>query len=187
MNKVKYGLKNVYYAMLTEGESVSYGTPVRIPGAVNMSLSPKGETTPYIADDSEYFISAGNEGYDGTLEIAMVPDAFAVAAMGDELDDNGVRFEAASALPKPFALMFEFTGDKSGIKHVLYKCIATRPNIDGSATTNKEVKSETINLQVRPNADGRVKAKTTDDTDSTTAEGWYTSVYEYTPITIPEG
>ena len=43
-NKIKYGLKNVHYAVITEaGGVVSYGTPVAIPGAVNITLSPAGE------------------------------------------------------------------------------------------------------------------------------------------------
>ena len=39
MNKVKFGLSNVYYAVKTTSEDgeVSYATPVRIPGAVNLS------------------------------------------------------------------------------------------------------------------------------------------------------
>ena len=40
-NKVKFGLKNVYVASVTQSENgYVYGTPKAIPGAVNLSLSP---------------------------------------------------------------------------------------------------------------------------------------------------
>lgn len=50
-NKVKYNLKNVYAAKLTEtpGEdgvvTYSYATPQAIPGAVSISLSAEGESS----------------------------------------------------------------------------------------------------------------------------------------------
>ena len=38
-NKVKFGLRNVYYSVITEtADGIEYGTPKQILGAVNMSL-----------------------------------------------------------------------------------------------------------------------------------------------------
>lgn len=182
-DRVRYGLKNVYYSVLTEGTPDSYAAPVAIPGAVNISLAPVGETSTFVADDSEYFINRGNNGYDGTLEIAVIPETFATAVMGEVIDDKEIVFEKSTASPKHFALLFEFTGDSNQIKHVLYKCLATRANIEGAATTSKEVKTTVLNLTVRPNSGGYVKAKTASDSDATVVAAWYTTVQTFvTPV-----
>lgn len=178
-NKVMYGLKNVYYAVLTEGETDTYATPVPIPGAVSTSLSPKGEVTTFIGDDSEFWDDESNEGYDGTLVIGALPEAFATDVMGEVADSKKVVFEKSIAQPKPFALLFEFQGDANAVKHVLYKCKATRTNIDSKATTKKEVSPTTLNLRARPNKAGYVKAKTKSDTDATVVSNWYTAVQTF--------
>ena len=46
--------------------------------------------------------------------------------------------EDANAVPAPFALLFEFKGDKNGDRHVFYNVNATRPNIE------EETKQKTI-------------------------------------------
>ena len=43
-NKVKYGLSNCYYAVLDETTG-TYGTPVAMPGAVNLSLDQEAKPT----------------------------------------------------------------------------------------------------------------------------------------------
>ena len=57
-NKVKFGLKNCHYAKATldpDTNAVTFGTPVAIPGAVNLSLDPEGDTEPFYADDMVYY------------------------------------------------------------------------------------------------------------------------------------
>ena len=178
-DRVRYGLKNVYYSILTEGTPDSYAAPVAIPGAVNISLSPVGETSTFVADDLDYFVNQANNGYDGTLEIAIIPETFSTAIMGEVEDSKKVVFEKNAANPAHFALLFEFTGDANQIKHVLYKCLATRATIEGAATTSKEVKTTVLNLTVRPNNDGYVKASTASETDATVVSNWYTSVQTF--------
>ena len=66
-NKVKYGLSNCYYAVYDETAG-TYGTPVAMPGAVNLSLDQEGETNKFRADNIDYYVSISNNGYSGDLD-----------------------------------------------------------------------------------------------------------------------
>lgn len=181
-NKVKFGLKNVHYAPLTfgSGGAVTFGTPVAIPGAVNLSLSKNGESVVFYADDGVYFEIGDNSGYDGTLEIALIPDAFRIDALGETADNKGVLMEGGEAALGHFALLFEFTADVKAVRHVLYNCTARQTEVAGATKAGSiEVQTETLALSAKPlPGGGKVKAKTGDSTDSTTYEGWYDSVYQ---------
>jgi phi13 family phage major tail protein len=162
-NKVKFGLKNVYYSVISEALGVvAYGTPARIPGAVNLSLSAAGEKVKFPADDIEdYFSENTNNGYDGSLEMALIPDHFRTDVLGDEVDSNGALIENANATVKRFALLYEFDGDVNKTRHVMYNVLANRPKIEGATRSNKkEPKSETLDIEARPAVDtSDVKAK----------------------------
>lgn len=180
-NKVKYGLKNAHYSKLTldsDGKP-TYATPVPIAGAVKISIAASGDTTPFDADDIEFFTAIANNGYDGTIEFAMIPDQFRIEIMGDKLDDNNVLFENSNAQPEEFALLFEFTGDKNGIRHVLYRCKAARPTIE-SQTKGKTItpQTDTLSISAKPLPDGTVKAKANAEADANVYKDWYTAVYE---------
>lgn len=183
-NKVKYGLKNVHYATVTfngSGEP-TYGTPVAIPGAVSMSLSRTGETYDFYADDGVYFELGNNAGYEGDLEIALIPDGFRTACLGEVYDAKHVLFEDGNPTPGHFALLFEFTADENAIRHVLYNCTATQNDVAGQTKgENLEVQTETLHITAKAlPGGGAVKSKTGVSTDATTYAGWYSTVYTKT-------
>ena len=183
-NKVKYNLKNVHAAKLTETvtegvTSYSYATPKAIPGAVSITLDAEGESSPFYADGIVYFRTFANNGYSGDLEIALIPEWFRTEILKEVLDSNGVLVEKADNTESvKFALLFEFDGDERAIRHVMYNCTASRPSIESSTKEETiEPGTETLSLTADPREDGLVKSRTGDTTAKATYDGWYQSVY----------
>ena len=117
-------------------------------------------------------------GYEGDLEIAMVPESFRVDVLKESLDANKVLVENANVETANFALMFEFDGDVKKIRHCLYKCAASRPSIESQTNEDEiEVQTETLSLKATSLANGVVKSKTGDDTTDATYQNWYKAVY----------
>lgn len=180
-NKVKFGLNKVHYAKITgwsDDGVPTFATPVRIPGAVSLSIDANGENENFYADNSVYYVINNNAGYTGDLEIALIPTEFATDILGEMLDTKGVLVEKNDAEPQQFALLFEFNGDKNHIRHVMYCCTASRPKAESSTTEEStEVKTETLSLKASALPDGLVKSKTCESTDETIYSNWYKSVY----------
>ena len=182
-NKVKYNLKNAHYALLTIGEdgTVTYATPVPMPGSVSISLDANGEPENFYADGIAYYVINNNMGYEGDLELAMIPESFRTDALKEMLDDNGVLIENSDVELASFALLFEFDGDKKHIRHVMYNCTASRPGIEGKTNEDsKDVQTETLTIAALPLPNGMVKAKTGNTTEATVYANWYKSVYQPT-------
>ena len=142
-------------------------------------LDANGEIEPFYADNIAYYVVNNNSGYEGDLEIALIPESFLTDIMHEELDGNGVLAENANVELEHFAFLFEFDGDQRHIRHVLYNCVASRPSIEGETNEDsKEVKTDTLNLQATPLANGYVKAKTGTNTTDDVYNKWYDAVYE---------
>lgn len=191
-NKVKYGLKNVYYAVATVDAATNvatYSTPVAWPGAVSLSLDAEGGTTKFRADNIDYWVGQANNGYSGDFESALIPEKFRTDILGDIVPDgnDGIMIEDAGAKTKYFALLFQFEGDESNTRHVMYKCSATRPSVSGS-TTEEEIEPQTETLTLTATSihnaalDKEIVKARCAETDDAYAT-WFSAVYQ--PVSEP--
>lgn len=176
-NKVKFNIKNVHYA-LKDDTGTGYAKPIPVPGAVSVSFEAKGELSPFYADGIVYYVTSSNGGYEGELEMALIPDQFRIDVLGEEKDSNNVMVENANAQTKEFAIGFDIDGDAKSTRFWFLNCTATRPSTESSTTEDKkEPTTDKISLTCAPNPDGNVRTKTTEDTPQQIYAAWYDEVY----------
>lgn len=175
-NKIKYGIKNAYYAKKTANGT--YDTPVRLPGAVSLSLDPQGDISVFHADNIQYFKSATNNGYEGDLELALIPETFYTDILGDTQETGGVLLENADAISTEFAFGVQFEGDARATRFWFYNCVATRPTVEGETKESSiDPKTETLTISAAPGEDGIVRARTTSETTDAVYNAWFSAVY----------
>ena len=185
-NKVKYGLCDVHISKIKVNNdgTFTYGTPFAIPGAVSLTLDPEGEEANFAADNNaRYFTSFANNGYSGSLEMAIISDEFKTQILGQTADSNGAIFENANDVVSPFALGFRIDGDDKNTKFWYYNCMASRPGVTGNTTEDSITpQTETMNITAsqRP-SDNEVRAYMTESGTNTTAYGtFFDTVYAKT-------
>ena len=182
-NKVVYGLKNCHYAVITEDEAGlhTYGIPIALKGATEISLDPRGETSDFYADDILYHTTVSNAGYEATLTVANISREFRIDVLGELLEGtDNVLTETTSQRSKKIAFMFEFDGDQKAVRHCLYNVTVTRPSITSATKTETaEPQPQELTMVAAPRpSDGVVKRSTLSDTPDPIYEGWYDTVYD---------
>ena len=184
-NKIEYGLSNVYYAPITKyddtAKKYTYGTPIHIPGAVNVSFSAKGDSNPFYADNINYYDTKTNAGYEGDLEIASIPDSFRTNILGEKKID-GMLVENSDAQGSEFALMFQFEGDVTGKRHIFYRCSSGRPDVASKTkeeSTTPNTNTLSITCMAREN-DHNVKSSLLESENTDRYSKWFTAVQEPT-------
>ena len=179
-NKVKYGLSNVYYAKVTSVSStgvLSYAAPKHIPGAVNLTLAPEGERVVFNADNIQYFVSESNNGYSGTLEMALLTDEFRTDILGETVTSSGIMVEHANVQPAEFALLAQFEGDINASRIALFRCVCGRPEIGHARKAdNIEPQTDTINITALPRLNDYVTRAKVPATATTAYNAWFSAV-----------
>ena len=178
MSKVRFGLSNVHIAILNNGV---YGTPVKVPGAVNLTADPQGDQNVFYADNVAYYTTSSNAGYTGDLEMALIPDVLLASLLGWEIDSHGMIVEVAEGVPKSFALLYEVSTDEKARRNVFYNCTLARPSTksatgEQSTTVSPETYSLTM-ISTEKSGKNIVKAAIEPTTaNQTVYDAWYTSV-----------
>ena len=186
-NKVVYGLKNCHYSVITEDEggNHTYAVPIPIKGATEISLDPRGETSDFYADDTLYYTTSTNAGYEATLTIANITKEFRIDVLGEEIEmTDNILTESTRQRSNKIAFMFEFDGDIKAVRHIIYNCTVTRPSLTSATKTEtSEPQPQELAMIAAPRpADGVVKRSTTGDTPDTVYDAWYSTVYDAAPI-----
>lgn len=186
-NRVRFGLKNVHWASVTETTqsgvtTTAYGTPVAWPGAVNLTVNEAtGDNSVFRADDSDYYIIQGSsQGFDGSYECAEIPEAVETDILGAAKDDDGVICDGANDVVKYAALLFEIDGDASARRYCIPKVLFKKPGISAetTGTDGNQPQTRTLNFTASPRPDDKLSRFHTGDTTSTTTyNGWFGSVY----------
>lgn len=182
-NKVKFGLSNVHVSKITYANdgTITYGTPFAIKGAVNLTLDPEGEAADFFADNTKYFTASANQGYSGSLEIALINDTFRTDILGETTDTNGALVENKDDTISDFALGFQIDGDQANRRFWLYSVSAARPSTSSQTIENsKEPVTDTLNITATARlTDGAVKVFMEKSQSNAAAyEGFFTAVYE---------
>ena len=184
-NKVRFGLKNVYYSILTEGSTNTFATPVHVEGAVSMTLDSNVANGTFYADNISYYTTFSNNGYTGTLEMARISDSMLKDVFGMTLDANTkILYEKSGVQPKPFALLFQVEGDANEELNVLYRVVPTSKPSIGSQTVEDTIEpvTQSFDFEALPLVTGvtaqigLVKGRTTDTTTTSVRTGWFSSV-----------
>ena len=184
-NKVRFGLSNVHYAILTEGSSNAWATPVAVPGAVSLTVDANVASSDFYADNVAYFRTFANNGYTCTLEMAKITEKMLDEVFGMAADATGVIREKTGVEPKPFALLFQVEGDQADENYLFYRCVpSSKPN-EGSQTTGEngaEPQTQSFDFSALPlvtgaaNQKGLIKAKTGSSASTSVISGWYGAV-----------
>ena len=179
-DKVKFGIKNAHiFPIVSVNMGVpTYRSPIDVPGAVSFSLNAQGDINKFYADNIVYYQSASNNGYEGDLEVALIPDAVFEQIFKYSKDNNNVIAENVNVEYASFAMTFEEDGDQTGTKFVLYNCTATRPTRTlNTIEDSKTPTTQTLTVSAIPLASGDVLAMSTATTPTATLEAWHSTVY----------
>ena len=177
MAKVKYGLKNVHYAVW-DPEKSQYKTPVKAPGAKKLTVEYDGDVTKFYADDVVYATFVDSSSISGELELADTEEQMLIDLLG-YIDDSGLLLEDMDSTGVEFALMFEVNGDPYKRRCVYYSCKLSRPNTEED-TTDPDTDTYSFSaagkqLQVKGEAKSISKA-TVKSTDKAKYDSFFESV-----------
>lgn len=168
-SKVRFNIHDLKYMTIsayTPSGATTSGTWVAVPGAVSIDLSPVGEQTNFYADGYSYYTTIANDGYDGDLVMAKIPDGMYKDVWGATVSATSkLLTEDSDTEPTHVVLSFVIDGDDASETFFLYDVTLARPTVATETNAgSKQPQTQSVSLQARPLPSGETLARSTTDT-----------------------
>lgn len=153
-NKVMFGVSNLYFGLYTvdAGGTVTLGTPMHVPGTVNISLEADSEENKFYADNVVYWSGYSDNGLSGEIENALFDETFKTTFMNYiALDDGGIA-QIKGMQNKDVYMMFQAEGDQEARRMIMYN-VALGQITREYATTEDSIEPQTATLPFTVNGD----------------------------------
>lgn len=145
MGRVRFGLKNFHYSIYDDDKK-TYGAWKSIPGIVQLTADPQGDTNTFYADDVAYYIASTNSGETGSIQFAALTDEMLQDLLGYETDStSGLTFEPTDAVHKTVAIGYEIDGNMEKQRGIRYNLTFSRPSQE-SNTKSDSSDPDTVTL-----------------------------------------
>lgn len=125
------GLKNLYYALITEDANgnETYGSPVRLAKAISAEINVNTDDSTLWADDGADVVV--KEFINGTITLGVsdLENGKAATLLGASIDANGVMLSGGEDTPPAVAIGFQSRSAKGGDRFFwLYRVVFAVPN-----------------------------------------------------------
>ena len=154
-NKVRCGLSNLHYAVISEVSAAgvpTYGAWKALPLAVSLTTDLQSQKAVQYADDVAIYTTASTTSISITLEVSRLSDDFKKDVLGWFEGSDGGLIQPIGAISKRIALGVEFKGDAKKCRHIFFMCsVEDHDDCGGSTNTdNVSFTNETLTLTALP-------------------------------------
>lgn len=157
MGKLVFGLKNVKYAIWTEGTNGAAGSygewKVLTEGAVSLTADVQANSTDFYAEDTVYAVLEAVTKESGSIEIAYLREDVKKDLLGYVEDQtSGLTYVSTEPKTITVALGYEVNGNQGKMRGVRYNVQFSMPS-ESANTMTESVTPDTVTLNY--NATGR--------------------------------
>lgn len=182
------GCRDLHIAPLISdsGAKPTYGTPVKVPSLINISISDSVEQSKFYSDDTVEQAFSKTSSKEVTIELGYLTNKLESTITGKTVDAKGVLIQTSGDAPQEVAILFRAPKSKGGaFRYVcLYKGTLAKTDSE-FATQEDSVESSTVKLAGTfvPLASTGAMSAIADSDDELTSEAvtaWFTTVYNAT-------
>ncbi|MED1642266.1 phage tail protein [Brevibacillus agri] len=185
---IRIGMDKIHYAIMTDEEQETYGTPKPIPGAITGTVSPTTNTETLYADDQTWETASSLGEIEIELNVADLTQEVLADLLGATVDANGVMVQAATDVAPYVALGFRSQKSNGKYRYYWFYKGKFQPNEEEFQTKEDSPSFQTPTITgtfISRQTDKMWRARVDEDGETVPAQvisNWFTAVYDGTPV-----